>query len=75
MLFRSPDHVFKGTVSNIGAILDPSIRMFVKATFRGQKTEMHTIVPASAVLHLHDRDFVFIPADDKKFRRIEVAER
>ena len=86
-----PDHVFKGTVSNIGAILDPSIRtgkvrievqnpgyslrlgMFVKATFRGQKTEMHTIVPASAVLHMHDRDFVFIPADDKKFRRVEVV--
>lgn len=47
--------------------------MFVKATFRGQKREMHTIVPASAVLHMHDRDFVFIPADDKKFRRIEVV--
>jgi membrane fusion protein, heavy metal efflux system len=86
-----PEHVFKGTVSNIGAILDPSIRtgkvrievqnpgyllrlgMFVKATFRGQKTETHTIVPASAVLHMHDRDFVFVPANDKKFRRIEVV--
>jgi cobalt-zinc-cadmium efflux system membrane fusion protein len=84
-----PDHIFKGTVSNIGAILDPSIRtakvrievqnpgflrlgMFVKATFRGQTKEMHTIVPASAILHMHDRDFVFVPADDKKFRRLEV---
>jgi cobalt-zinc-cadmium efflux system membrane fusion protein len=85
-----PDHIFKGTVSNIGAILDPSIRtakvrievqnpgilrlgMFVKATFRGQTTEMHTIVPASAILHMHDRDFVFVPAADKKFSRLEVV--
>jgi cobalt-zinc-cadmium efflux system membrane fusion protein len=34
---------------------------------------MHTIVPASAVLRMHDRDFVFIPAPDKKFRRVEVV--
>jgi membrane fusion protein, heavy metal efflux system len=85
-----PDHIFKGTVSNIGAILDPNIRtakvrievqnpgilrlgMFVKATFRGQTTEMHTIVPASAILHMHDRDFVFVPDDNKKFRRLEVV--
>lgn len=85
-----PDRVFKGRVSNIGAILDPSIRtakvrievqnpgimrlgMFVKATFHGQKKELHTTVPASAVLHMHDRDFVFVPAPDHKFRRIEVV--
>jgi cobalt-zinc-cadmium efflux system membrane fusion protein len=85
-----PDHILKGRVSNIGAILDPSIRtakvrievqnpgmmrlgMFVRATFRGQTTEMHTIVPASAVLRMHDRDFVFVPAPDKKFRRVEVV--
>ena len=85
-----PDRVFKGRVSNIGAILDPSIRtakvrlevqnpgmmrlgMFVKATFHGQKKEMHTVVPAAAVLHMHDRDFVFVPSPDKKFRRIEVV--
>ncbi len=85
-----PDRPFAGKVSNIGMILDPSIRtakvrievqnpgtmrlgMFAKATFRGQTTEMHTIVPASAVLHMHDRDFVFVPAPDKKFRRVEVV--
>jgi cobalt-zinc-cadmium efflux system membrane fusion protein len=34
---------------------------------------MHTIVPATAVLHMHDRDFVFVPAPDKKFRRVEVV--
>jgi cobalt-zinc-cadmium efflux system membrane fusion protein len=47
--------------------------MFVRATFRGQTTEMHTIVPASAVLHMHDRDFVYVPAAGKKFRRVEVV--
>jgi membrane fusion protein, heavy metal efflux system len=85
-----PNRMFKGKVSNIGAILDPSIRtakvrievqnpgimrlgMFVKATFHGQTMEMHTIVPATAVLRMHDRDFVFVPAADKKFRRVEVV--
>jgi cobalt-zinc-cadmium efflux system membrane fusion protein len=46
--------------------------MFVTATFRGQTRQMHTVVPASAILHIHDRDFVYIPAPDSKFRRIEV---
>jgi cobalt-zinc-cadmium efflux system membrane fusion protein len=49
------------------------VGMFVRATFRGQTREMHTIVPASAVMHMHDRDFVFVPAPDKKFRRLEVV--
>jgi cobalt-zinc-cadmium efflux system membrane fusion protein len=47
--------------------------MFVKATFHGQSTEMHTIIPASAILHVHDRDFVYVPAPDSKFRRVEVV--
>src|SRR5271157_3980880 len=85
-----PGQVLTGTISNIGAILDPSIRtakvrievrnpgmmrlgMFVTATFRGQKKETHTEIPASAVLHLHDRDWIFVPTQDKKFRRLEVV--
>lgn len=46
--------------------------MFVTAAFHGQKTEVHTVVPASAVIHIHDRDFVYVPAADKQFRRVEV---
>jgi cobalt-zinc-cadmium efflux system membrane fusion protein len=46
--------------------------MFVTATFHGQTMEMHTVVPASAILHIHDRDYVYVPAPDKKFRRVEV---
>jgi len=85
-----PDLALKGTVSNIGAILDPNIRtakirlevrnpgmmrigMFATATFYGQTKEMHTIVPASAILHMHDRDFVYVPAPGNKFRRLEVV--
>ncbi|MBZ5617244.1 MAG: efflux RND transporter periplasmic adaptor subunit [Acidobacteriia bacterium] len=47
--------------------------MFVQATFRGQRKEVHTSVPATAILHIHDRDFVYVPAPDNKFRRVEVV--
>jgi cobalt-zinc-cadmium efflux system membrane fusion protein len=85
-----PDRVFKGEVSNIGAVLDANIRtgkvrievrnpgimnlgMFVTAAFRGRKKETRTVVPSSAILHQHDRDWVYVPAPDNKFRRVEVA--
>ena len=85
-----PDRKFQGSVSNIGSILDPTIRtakvrvevqnpglmrlgMFARATFHGQTREMHTVVPASAIMHMHDRDFVFVPAPGNKFRRVEIA--
>jgi cobalt-zinc-cadmium efflux system membrane fusion protein len=48
------------------------IGMFATATFRGQKLETHTQVPASAIMHLQDRDWVFEPTSDRKFRRVEV---
>jgi cobalt-zinc-cadmium efflux system membrane fusion protein len=47
--------------------------MFVTATFRGQKQEVHTTIPATAILHLHDRDWVFVVAGDKKFQRVEIT--
>jgi cobalt-zinc-cadmium efflux system membrane fusion protein len=49
------------------------VGMFVTATFRGQKKETHTVVPASAILHLHDRDWVYIPDGERKFRRVNVV--
>jgi len=85
-----PGKKLEGKISNIGAVLDPTIRtakvrievanpgmmmrlgMFASATFHGAKKETHTQVPASAVLHLHDRDWVYVPTNDKKFRRVEV---
>jgi membrane fusion protein, heavy metal efflux system len=49
------------------------IGMFVTATFRGQKKETHGAVPAPAILHLHDRDWVYVPIGGNKFRRTEVV--
>jgi cobalt-zinc-cadmium efflux system membrane fusion protein len=85
-----PDKLFTGRISNVGPVLDPSLRtakvrievrnpglmrvgMFVTAMFHGQKKETRASVPASAILHLHDRDWVYTPAGDKKFRRTEVV--
>lgn len=85
-----PTQVFKGTISNIGPVMDPNIRtakvrlevrnpgnmrlgMFVTATFRGQTVETRTVVPSTAILHIHDRDYVYVPAENNQFRRLEVV--
>lgn len=47
--------------------------MFVTATFHGLQREKHAVVPASAILHLHDREWVYTPTQSGKFRRLEVA--
>jgi cobalt-zinc-cadmium efflux system membrane fusion protein len=57
-------------VANPGGLM--RVGMFVNATFHGQKKQSFAAVPASAILHLHDRDWVYVPAGDKKFRRVEV---
>jgi cobalt-zinc-cadmium efflux system membrane fusion protein len=49
------------------------VGMFVTATFHGRKKEMHAAVPATAILHLHDRNWVYMPTGDKEFRRAEVT--
>jgi cobalt-zinc-cadmium efflux system membrane fusion protein len=85
-----PNQVLKGTISNIGSILDPNIRtakvrievanpgqmmrpgMFAAAVLYGKGNQNYAAVPASAIVHLHDRDWVFIPAQDK-FKRIQVV--
>ena len=47
--------------------------MFVTATFYGLMKEVHATVPASAVLHLHDRDWVYVPTEGGHFQRVEVV--
>jgi cobalt-zinc-cadmium efflux system membrane fusion protein len=47
--------------------------MFVTATFVGRSAQAVTLVPASAVLHLHDRDWVYVPMPDQKFKRTEIT--
>jgi membrane fusion protein, heavy metal efflux system len=46
--------------------------MFVTATFESRNRQVFAVVPSSAILHLHDRDWVFIPAGGKQFKRVEV---
>jgi cobalt-zinc-cadmium efflux system membrane fusion protein len=46
--------------------------MFVTATFQSNTKSVFAAVPASAILHLHDRDWVFVPAGGNQFRRVEV---
>jgi cobalt-zinc-cadmium efflux system membrane fusion protein len=58
-------------VPNPGKIM--RVGMFATATFYGRKPETHASVPAAAILHLHDRDWVYVPAENKKFRRVEIV--
>jgi len=84
-----PDHPLIGHISDIGPVLDPSLRtakvrievanpgilklgMFGTATFTSLRKETHAAVPADAVLHLHDRDWVYLPAGGSQFKRTEV---
>ena len=85
-----PGRNFTGRISDIGSVMDPTMRtakvrievanlglmrlgMFVTATFHGQQKQIHAVVPASAVLHLHDRDWVYTPQGNGRFQRIEVT--
>jgi membrane fusion protein, heavy metal efflux system len=49
------------------------IGMFVTAIFFGKKPETYSAVPASAILHLHDRDWVYTPLGNGHFKRAEVT--
>jgi membrane fusion protein, heavy metal efflux system len=49
------------------------IGMFVTATFYGKQPETRAAVPATAILHLHDREWVYTPLGNGHFRRVEVT--
>jgi cobalt-zinc-cadmium efflux system membrane fusion protein len=84
-----PDKMLTGRISDIGPVMDPTIRsakvrievanpgmlklgMFVTAILESRTSTSHTVVPATAILHLHDREWVFVPAGGKQFKRVEV---
>jgi membrane fusion protein, heavy metal efflux system len=48
------------------------VGMFATATLHSRTLQTHAQVPATAVLHLHDRDWVYVPAGDSSFRRVTV---
>ncbi len=86
-----PANVRQGTISDIGAVLDPSLRtakvriqvpnpdnllrigMFATATFHGSTPQTVLVVPSTAILHLHDSEFVYVPVSGKgNYRRVTV---
>jgi cobalt-zinc-cadmium efflux system membrane fusion protein len=86
-----PGKTYSGTISDIGAQLDPSLRtakvriqvqnpnnelrlgMFATATLSSSKALEQVALPATAILQLHDRSYVFVPGTSTgNFRRVEV---
>ncbi len=84
-----PGKTLSGYVSDIGPVLDPTIRtakvrievpnpgilrlgMFVTATLLTRTNVPHAVIPSSAILHLHDHDWVFVPAGGNQFNRVLV---
>lgn len=49
------------------------VGMFVTATFYGKQPETHAAIPATAVLHLHDREWVYAAISPGHFKRLEVV--
>jgi cobalt-zinc-cadmium efflux system membrane fusion protein len=47
--------------------------MFVTATFHGTSLETRATVPSTAILHLHDREWVYTPIGNGHFKRLEVV--
>jgi membrane fusion protein, heavy metal efflux system len=56
-------------VANPGLMM---VGMFVTATFYGKHAEVFASVPAAAILHLHDREWVYAPISQGHFKRLEV---
>jgi cobalt-zinc-cadmium efflux system membrane fusion protein len=50
------------------------VGMFVSATFYGKQPVMRAVVPATAILHLHDRDWVYASLGNGHFKRQEVVD-
>jgi cobalt-zinc-cadmium efflux system membrane fusion protein len=58
-------------LSNSGGSLRPG--MFAVATFRSRKLTHRVVVPATAIMRLHDKDWVFRKEGDKQFRKVAVT--
>jgi cobalt-zinc-cadmium efflux system membrane fusion protein len=52
-----------------GALLP---NMYAVATFRSRKLQSHLVVPATAMMRLQDKDWVFRKESQNQFRKVEV---
>jgi len=57
-------------LENVGGVFRTG--MFVTATIRSRKGAPRAVVPATAVMRMHDKDWVFVPAGGNKFHKTEV---
>jgi cobalt-zinc-cadmium efflux system membrane fusion protein len=57
-------------LANADGALRPG--MFAVAKFRSRKTTNRVVVPPTAIMRLHDKDWVFRKEGGKKFRRVVV---
>ncbi len=49
------------------------VGMFVTATFYGKQAVTYAAIPSTAILHLHDREWVYAPLGGGHFKRKEVV--
>jgi membrane fusion protein, heavy metal efflux system len=49
------------------------VGMFATATFYGKQAETRAAIPSTAILHLHDREWVYAPLGAGHFKRMEVV--
>lgn len=57
-------------IDNPGRILRSG--MFVTALFKSTKPQNRVVIPTTASVRMHDKDWVFVPIGGKQFRRKEV---
>jgi cobalt-zinc-cadmium efflux system membrane fusion protein len=57
-------------LANDRGLLRPN--MFATVRFQAQDSHVRTAIPASAVLRLADRDWVFLKVEGNQFRRLEI---
>jgi cobalt-zinc-cadmium efflux system membrane fusion protein len=48
------------------------VGMFVTARFKAQQMIERVVVPSTAVVHLHDKDWAFVPIGENKFKRVAL---
>ncbi len=57
-------------IDNPGRVL--RLGMFVTASFKSSQAVTRVVIPASAVVHMHDKDWVFVPVGGNQFRHQQV---
>lgn len=57
-------------LANEGGLFRP--QMFATAKFTSRRTYPRLLLPATAILRLHDKDWVFLRVGERSFRRTEV---